>query len=394
MNILQVVDTTGIGGAEKLVVTFAREACQRNIPVTVACLKSVSGPSIEPEIRALGVPVRFFVAPRLLAPGRFVKFWDFLRRGDFDIVHTHLLYANVLGCVAARWSRIPAIATLHSISQEPRHYHPLRDAFETAALRFAASNVLAVGYEVADTHQKRIPGKPIVVIPNGVERAAPLSPEQRLALRRDMVGGGDPARTLCLSVGRLMPAKGFSDLLTAFQKVVQSAPVACLAIAGSGGLAEELQNQIVNLGLSAHVRMLGARNDIPQLMAASDLFTLASHWEGLPLTILEAMMAGLPIAATAVGDIPRVVMPDAGILVAPQSPDELAQALLALIEHPERRRQMGAQGRAFAEKHYHVSAWFDKLLALYQDTITGERSRDAGSRHSHTQSHPNSQDPP
>ena len=115
---------------------------------------------------------------------------------------------------------------------------------------------------------------------------------------------------------------------------------------------------------------LGVRSDVPQLLAASDIFVSSSHWEGLPVAILEAMMAGLPIVATAVGDIPKVVTPEAGIIVPPQQPDCLAEALNDLISRPDKARAMGAAASTRATQEYSLDTWMKRHVAVYEEALS------------------------
>jgi glycosyltransferase involved in cell wall biosynthesis len=122
--------------------------------------------------------------------------------------------------------------------------------------------------------------------------------------------------------------------------------------------------------LQHHVRLLGARNDVPQLLSASDVYVSASHWEGLPLTVLEAMAAGLPIVATGVGDVPRVVVAGTGVIVPPRDPSALAKALRNLLAEPERMRVMGQTAQAHIARHFNSTVWLDNLLAVYAQAQT------------------------
>jgi glycosyltransferase involved in cell wall biosynthesis len=121
------------------------------------------------------------------------------------------------------------------------------------------------------------------------------------------------------------------------------------------------------------IRCLGVRSDVPQLLAASDIFVSSSHWEGLPVAILEAMMAGLPIVATAVGDVPKVITPEAGIIVSPHQPDCLAEALDNLINAPEKARAMGNAARARAIQEYSLDTWMKRHIVVYEAALGAAR---------------------
>jgi glycosyltransferase involved in cell wall biosynthesis len=205
------------------------------------------------------------------------------------------------------------------------------------------------------------------VIPNGIPIPSPVPWEVRQKLRREIAG--DENRLLLIAVGRFVPAKGYQDMIEAFALLYQRNPRCFLAIAGSGRFYDEIRSQISQMQLDHSISCLGVRGDIPQLLAASDVFVSSSHWEGLPVAILEAMMAGLPIVATSVGDIPKVVTPEAGIIVPARQPECLAEALNDLVSAPEKARAMGDAARARALQEYSLDIWMKRHLAVYEEAL-------------------------
>ena len=136
-------------------------------------------------------------------------------------------------------------------------------------------------------------------------------------------------------------------------------------------MVDSIIRQVDNSRLSQSVILIGERTDVPQLLASSDVFASSSHREGLPLAVLEAMMAGLPVVATSVGDIPNVVTSDTGVLVPPHQPEQLAAALEDLLKNPEKRKAMGRAAQERAWNEYSVDAWMKKHIALYQEVLAG-----------------------
>jgi len=147
-------------------------------------------------------------------------------------------------------------------------------------------------------------------------------------------------------------------------------PAVALIIAGEGRLESEVQQQIGSMGLTDHVFLLGRRDDVPDLLAASDVYVSASLWEGLSVATLEAMAAGLPVVATQVGEVPRMVVAGAGTMVAPQDPEALAQALASFLESPAKRQLVGATAKAHVARYYDANTWVQQLLALYRGLYT------------------------
>ena len=201
------------------------------------------------------------------------------------------------------------------------------------------------------------------VIPNSVGFGQEITLQQRNAIRTELTGNVD--RTLVLAVGRLKLQKGYHDMLTAFAQVHGRCPNVFLVIVGVGGLVDLLKEHSRSLGISDHVRFLGARTDVPQLLAAADVFVNSSHWEGLSIAMLEAMAAGLPVVATSVGDAEILLATGGGLLVEAQNPNALARALETLISDPEKMRTMGSSAREYVERNYASDPWLDKLLACY-----------------------------
>ena len=130
-------------------------------------------------------------------------------------------------------------------------------------------------------------------------------------------------------------------------------------------MLNELQSRIHDLGLTNHVFLLGTRDDTLRLMSAADIYINSSHWEGTPVSVLEAMAAGLPIVATQVGENPHLLASNAGLVVPPRNPEALATALCTLLESPDLRHQFGRAAADRVKTHYSREVWRRKLLELY-----------------------------
>jgi glycosyltransferase involved in cell wall biosynthesis len=362
MRVLQVVDILEYGGAQKLLVTFAQQAQKQGILTTVICLYERRGTPVRPELEAYGAKVIVLKSRRLFDFKVLQKMYQIMQAEKFDIVHTHLTYANITGALTGWFAETPVIATLHNTFVDMRHSHPLRDRLEYWIMRNLNKRVLAVGENVADAY-KRILHRDLDVIPNAVSVPAMLSIEERVALRKEIIGDVD--LLLCIAVGRFSPQKGYLDLITAFDIVHKDNPTAVLVIVGDGVLRPEIEARISELSSANYVKLLGLRNDVPRLLMASDLYVNASLWEGLPIAHLEAMAAGVPMVVTAVGDVPRIVVEGMGLMVAAQNPGDLARAISALLRDLPRRSLMGASARQFVTQNYSAPVWFDKIIKLY-----------------------------
>lgn len=359
MRIVQLIDSLTVGGAQKLLVLFARAVRDLDVELTVAALIPTRFGELAAELESLGVRVRTFPGRSLVDPLRAAHLLGFLRRGRFDVLFTHLTFANILGPLVGRIAGVPTIATLHST--EIANLRPRFRALESWALRRAARCSVAVGDAVATAHRERLAGARCVVIPNPVQQSAPLLPAERLAIRRELIG---TKNVMLASVGMLKPAKGFGDLLAAFAKLRRTHPEAALVIAGAGPLEGELRGQMEGLELNGHAHLIGLRDDVPRLLAAADVYVCSSHREGLPLSLLEAMEAGLPSVATDVGDVRSVIVDGTGLIVPPHDPTAMADALRWLLDDPQRLRTIGAAARRHVHQSYRVDEWAERLMRL------------------------------
>lgn len=367
MYIFQMIDGLSTGGAERLQVVFAKEARRRGLKHAVVSLGKDGDSQYLRELRALGTTVYCYPTKRILDFENLHRLIRLFRSERPDILHTHLTYSNILGSVVARLTGIPAVATLHSTGVEERLRAPRTESAEAFALRYVVRQIIACGPAVARYFRSNIKDGPITVIPNAVDDVPQISLQERDVLRRQIIGDLD--RFIIISVGRLESPKGYKDLLDAFSVLRASYPAAFLAIVGGGHLKDELEQKIKELSLSEDARLLGWRSDVPKLLQASDMFVLASHWEGLPVAILEAMSAGLPIVATDVGDV-AWTLDSAGVIVPPRQPGMLAGAVSNLMDDPARLQSLGRAARSRIEKTFSASEWFDKLIAVYQDQLS------------------------
>ena len=368
MRVAQVIDRVHYsGGAEHLQYTFAEALDPRRVELNVITLRE-SAPEAMAALRDRGVRVVAFPSRSFADPKRARELVRFVRDERFDLLHAHLVRATVLAGLAGRLTGTPVIATLHNTVRRSGVGPTLRAA-EHWVLRNAVDRVIAVGWETARAHRGTLSGRAIEVIPNAVVEPVQLDAAGRAAVRAEL--GVPEGAPLLLSVGRLVPQKAPIDLLHAFAQLPATDPAPELRFVGVGRLEPALAREIEHLGLGARVRRLGLRSDVPRLLAASDLFVSASHWEGLPVAMLEAMSAGLATVATRVGDVPRVLDPTMGVLVPPHDPQALTRAISGLVADPARRERLGAAARAHVRADYSAVAWAERHLKLYAEVVRG-----------------------
>jgi glycosyltransferase involved in cell wall biosynthesis len=361
MRIVQLIDSLYIGGAERLQVTFAEVALSRGMQPTIMTVVPARVRVIANHLTSLGLDVLEFNDGNLLDFKRFISLIRALRRGQYDLIHAHLVYSIILGALAGFITGIPVVATLHNIKSNRFPW------LELISLRYGVKKIIAVGNAVADSYQPRLRGSSLIIVDNPVREGVALSMDARVKIRKEL--SGHPSRPILISVGRLEAQKGYSDLIIAMKHLHEVHPQAFLVIVGIGTLMDQIQEQIETEGLQECVRLLGARDDVPQLLASSDVYVVSSHWEGMPISVLEAMQAALPIVATHVGDIPTIMKCECGMLVPPHEPKSLADALLVLLKDSARCKSLGLNGLSYVRERHNTDIWFDKLVEIYREVL-------------------------
>lgn len=363
MHIAFIINALRAGGAEKLIATFARAIQDSDHRLTVITLRA-NVPAAEQEVAETGARIIHLHHRKLFHPGRFRRLVTLCKAESFDVIHTHLTMANILGGLAGWLTHTPVTTTLHNVTMQSEE-RPLHNRLENWVFRNVVDHPIAVGWSIADAHSHRIGGKQFTVIPNAVTIPEPLDTATRSAVRHALVE--NPDAQILLAVGRLEEQKGFTDLLDAFAQAHNDHPDTYLFIAGVGSLHDDLAAKINALGLSATVHLLGLRHDVPQLLGASDIYVSSSWWEGLSVALLEAMATGLPGVVTDVGDTAQVFTSEMGRLVPARQPQVLAAALCDLLAQPENWLQMGTAAREAIVAGYSAEVAAKQLLALYTD---------------------------
>ena len=286
-----------------------------------------------------------------------------------QLLHTHLVHANLLGRLSRPFHRLPLISTIHSINEGGRH----REHLYRLTDRLSDATTI-ISERAAEQHLRRgvvSPGRARVV-PNGVDLRAFTPQGTNANVRRDLGLGDAP---LLLTVGRFVAAKDYPNLFAAFKRVAERYPDAVLLVVGTGELGADLHRLVGSLNLTGSVRFLGTRTDIPALMNAADLFVMASAWEGLPMVLLEAAACALPVVSTDVGGVSEVVIDaQTGLLAPPKDPHALAEAVLKLLGLPDsERRALGERARRHAETRFDFESVTDTWEQLYLGVLEQRR---------------------
>jgi glycosyltransferase involved in cell wall biosynthesis len=356
VRVLWVTTGLGRGGAERLLVDTVTRLDRDRFDVSVAYVLPWKD-ALRPELEAAGIPVVCVGVGRPPYDPRWIaRLTTLVRRGGWDIVHTHAPLPATVVRLAARSST----ALLHTEHNTwPRYRQPTR-ALNALTIR-RNRHVFAVSESVASS----ITRGDVEVLVQGLPPAADRDPDARAAAR--LLLGSSGERPVVGTVGNLVPKKDHRTLLDAVDRVARAGTPLDVAVIGGGPLHDELTE--LAAGSAANVRLLGSRDDVPALLPGLDLFVLSSRFEGLPIAMLEAMAAGVPVVATDVGGIPEVLAGErGGVLVPAADPAALASAISSLLGDDARRAALGAAARQRAGD-FDLQHAIDRTAAVYDDLV-------------------------
>jgi glycosyltransferase involved in cell wall biosynthesis len=318
---------------------------------------------------ALGIRTR--AVPKV-ARGRRVAGVNQLRRAFRaerpTIVHAHLSwqFACKHGVLAAWLARVPGIVGTAQL------FLPPDGTRQPRALLWAYGRIIAVSEEVRARFARdlEVPDRRLTVVRNAI-RVPPSARGATPALRAALVEGR-PAYVV-LTPARLHPQKGHAYLIAAMAEV----PAATFVFAGDGPLRSELEALARERGVAERCVFLGERSDVPDLLAAADLVVLPSLFEGLPVSVLEAMAAERPVIATAIGGTDEAITSEAsGLLVPPRDPAALAAAIRRLQADPELGRSLASAARARVEREFSAEATAREVMRVYDEVAAEARAGD------------------
>jgi glycosyltransferase involved in cell wall biosynthesis len=340
MKIMEIVSGAEVNGAIRHCLLLTRELARRGNSLTVVCRPdSWIGQQLAAD------PVEVIHSDLHRWPtDELRRLADLLHERQIDVIHTHMSRAHFFGVLLRWYSGVPCVATAHNrLIQLHWMFNDLVIAVSDATRRF---------------HRRLnfVSPRRIVTIHNFVGRDCRQADgdQVRAKIRREF--GVGPDAMLVGAVGNLEPRKGLTYLLRALQEVAAAEPLVRLVIVGGYCPSEHvgrLHQAAQELGIASRIIWTGHRDDVADILSALDVYVSASLEESLPLTILEALAAGLPVVATAVGGVPECIADgQTGLLVAPANSKALAAAILAVSRSAALRQQLGQAGRQFAVEHF------------------------------------------
>jgi glycosyltransferase involved in cell wall biosynthesis len=355
------------GGVEEVVVGLLQRLDPSEFRLAIAAPSALLE-TVGPDLAGVRVDALAVEAESWTRVAQLRRLAAFMRRIRPDVVNPHLFRSTA---VAAPLARVTGAGRVVET------YHG-REAWRQGAVRgrFVAdrlvarlvTRVIAVSRGAAEflIHGKGYPAEKVLVIPNGRDLTRFAPGAHRDAVRKEL--GLDPDAPVVGVIGRLETQKGHVHLLDAWSQVIRVHPDARLLVVGEGSLRGALVNQARRLGVLEHVRFLGFRSDVPRILDASDVITLPSLHEGMPLTVIEAAAAGRPVVATAVDGTPETVRDgETGFLVPPADPRALARALLTMLADRQAGERMGREAYRWARERFDVNAHVEATARVYHE---------------------------
>lgn len=372
ITVCQVLHGLDVGGAEVLAARLARRlrgafrfvfVCLDQLGVLGQRL-SEEGFAVHVLGRKQGVDLR---CTRELA--------RVMQQERIDLLHAHQYTPFFYGATARLlWRKAPVLFTEHGrwFPDYPRRKRMIANRL----LLERRDRVVGVGEAVrgALIHNEGIPARRVAVIYNGIDLSAFANQDgQRDVVRREL--GLEPGSPVIIQVARLDVLKDHATAIRTIGHVVKQRPDARLLIVGDGPEGQAIRGLVQQEGLTEQVRFLGLRNDVPRLLAASDVALLTSVSEGIPLTLIEAMAARLPVVSTKVGGVSEIVEEERTGLLGPSGdPRALADQLLRLLGDPDLRERMGQLGLERAYAFFSEEQMHDRYQRLYSEMLQGRRA--------------------
>ncbi|MBS4055036.1 MAG: glycosyltransferase [Thermaerobacter sp.] len=319
---------------------------------------------LEQEAQAVGVPTTCLGVSRMMSYKLFQRLHQLLKAEKPDLVHTHGGRANLYGRLAARLAGIQCVVTtVHSYSDLDynKAWHNTWFSLVDRLTWFFTDYFIAVSHHLRDSFTMRgVSPSRIAVVHNGI---APWQGE-KIDLRLRFALGSGPV--LC-AVGRFVPVKRFDVLIRAMSQVLAAFPEASLVLVGEGPEEGAMRALAQSLGLEKRLFFVGYRTDARAMLSSADAFVMSSDMEGLPIVLLEALAAHVPVVATRVGGIPEVVEDDKTALLVPNnSPEALGEVLVACLADKAAAVRRATLGRQWFMENGTAEAMTLKTLALYK----------------------------
>lgn len=366
VRVLWLTKGLGLGGAERLLALTAAKLDPQRFHIDVAYLLPWKD-ALVPELSSHGVRTVCLGARRTVDPRWIWRLRTLLRQGGYQIVHTHSpVPAAAARLLAGR--RVELIHTEHNVWS--RYRWPTYAVNAATYRRNAAIIAVSEGVTASISKPVWLPGRPLPPVETLLHGVAPdRAPRGRVARQRARGALGIASDTPVIgTVANFTPKKDHAGLIEAIDRIRRDVPDVIALWVGTGPLEAELRSQVGARGLGDHIRFLGMRDDVPDLLPALDVFVLGSRFEGLPISLLEAMAAGLPSVTTRVGGIAEAIDDGKqGLLVPAGDPGALAGAVTELLEDDAMRVRMGEAALERVTRDFSIDRAAIRTAALYDE---------------------------
>lgn len=355
MKVVHAHRIAGIGGSERHLLTLLPALAERGVQVAFAGLDLPGADPFYEELERSGVP--------FTRAGSAVRFMRDLRRWRSDIVHTHLVHADVYGAFAA--GRATLVSTKHN--DDP--FRSGKGRYLERLLTRRAALVLCITEALARFNRDVVglPAKKLRTVHYGLDSPPePWGPP----------GGPElsPETPVLVAVCRLVRQKGVDVAVEALSLVRERHPAAHLVVLGEGPLRCELTELAARREIADAVSFPGRVGDVAWWLRRADVVVHPARWEGFGLALLEAMLCERPVVATEVSSIPEIVLDrETGLLVPPDDPTALAEAVTALLDDPAQAAGLGEAGRTRARAEFSVARMAERTAAVYEEVLSPRR---------------------
>jgi glycosyltransferase involved in cell wall biosynthesis len=368
VRIAYCIDTMQIGGTELNALRTVERLDRSRFDISVISLQPEG--ALAERYRAAGIPVHPYPLKSLYAPDTIrqgVRLMRWLRRERIEILHCHDLYANLFGAPWGRMAGVRAVITsrrwldcpVTSRVLETANRYSYRIGHRVLANSAAVANALTTTDGVSRAK--------IMTVTNFVDEDA-FAEMSSAEKTRHRAHFGIPYNAIVVGcIARLTPIKDHATLLRAMHQLVRKWPRLHLMLVGDGEIRDDIEELVSELDINGHVHFTGFQPHNPNLHQLFDISVLTSVSEGFPNSLVEAMAAGRPVVATAVGGNVDAVRAETGFLIPPASPTELATAIDQLMSDDSLRSRMGAAAREVALREYHAASVIPYLEQLYVD---------------------------
>ena len=355
LRVAHVALSFGVGGAERLLVEFARHVDRDRFDFCFVALAEDG--AIGEQLRSTGWPVEALNGRDGLRPGLVLQLARCLRRRRVDIVHTHLDRPHIYGTLAARISGVRRIVhTRHGQGGDLT----ARQQRLVRMLAGMTDRFICVSNDAAR----------IACRDHGISRSRVSTIWNGVDLNRFSVCG-EARPGPVVAIARLVPEKDLQCLVRAAAIALKSDPTLCFEVAGEGPCRRSLESLSDELGISNRVRFLGAVNDVRELLLRAGMFVMSSQTEGISVAILEAQAHFVPVVATNVGGNREIIEhAHSGLLVPARDPHALARAVLQLQRDRDLARRLAATARRRVEDEFDVTRMISRYQSLYESLLT------------------------